>query len=209
MIRLAISVEGETEEDFVNLALVEHLRLRGVQATPISLDGGINISRLASEMAKLSWNFNAVTSLVDYYGFGGRGCGTVDELEERIDEEITLTHSRRIESSVFPYVQLHEFEGLLFSDISVLAYMNSVSEDTLNKLKYVRSQFETPEHINDGKDTAPSRRIKGMIPQYDKRVYGPLLAEEIGLETIRRECPRFNAWVTRMESLSNVQTAGQ
>lgn len=204
MIRLAISVEGETEEEFVNLALAEHLILIGVQATPISLDGGISISRLASEMAKLSWDFDAVTSLVDFYGFGNKGCATIAELEKIIDKEITLTGSRKSETSIFPYVQLHEFEGLLFSDVSAFSQLVQVSAHMTNQLAGIRSQFATPEDINDSPDTAPSKQIANAIPQYVKRVDGPMIAEAIGLDRIRAECPRFNAWVARMESLPNI-----
>jgi hypothetical protein len=37
----------------------------------------------------------------------------------------------------------------------------------------------------------------------DKTFHGPLLAMEIGLPAIRAACPRFDAWLTRLEHLSN------
>ena len=104
-----------------------------------------------------------------------------------------------------PYVQQYEFEGLLFSDVSAFARVSDIeiAQESLDELRKTRSQFLTPEDINDSRDTAPSRRIKNVIPRYRKAKYGPLLAEEIGLETIRAECPRFNDWVARMESLAS------
>ena len=66
----------------------------------------------------------------------------------------------------------------------------------------IRGQFETPEDINDNPETAPSKRIAGAIPRYNKRLHGPLLTKEISLEIIRDECPRFNDWMTRLESLN-------
>ena len=84
MTRLAISVEGQTEEDFVNMLLAVHLWDRDVYATPILLGrargraqggGDVTIQGLAAEMRRLRNNFDAVTSLVDFYGFrGNRAC---------------------------------------------------------------------------------------------------------------------------------------
>ena len=82
MIRLAVSVEGQTEEEFVNSLLADHLQSRQVAPTPILLGrgrrpgvGGGNVSapRLASEMAHLCHSFDVVTSLVDFYGFRDKG----------------------------------------------------------------------------------------------------------------------------------------
>ena len=204
MIRVAVVVEGQTELEFVNLVLAEHLREKGVEPTPISLNGGVNLSRLAAEMAKLSWNFNAVTSLVDFYGFRGKGSATLDELEGRINEEISKNvHSSDAHSRVFAYVQQYEFEGLLFSDVSAFASVLSAPDGCVEELRAIRSSFQSPEHINDNPHTAPSKRIADVMPQYAKRVDGPLLAETMGLDKIRTECPRFNEWVTRIESLGD------
>ena len=101
---------------------------------------------------------------------------------------------------IYPYVQKHEFEGLLFSDVSSFQNLD-VSDEVLSNLLSISCQFTTPEDINDNTDTAPSKRIEHLIPEYDKRADGPLLALEIGLDTVRSECPRFNQWVTRLESL--------
>ena len=80
-------------------------------------------------------------------------------------------------------------------------------DECVEQLRIIRENFSTPEDINDSSDTAPSKRISNLIPDYNKRIDGPLLAEEIGLSTIRAECPRFNSWIMRMESLSDTLTA--
>ena len=204
MIRLAISVEGETEEEFVKSVLTNHLRTRGVEPYPILLGGDVTIGKLASDMARLIWSFNFVTSLVDYYGFRGKGSATVEELEEQISEAVhsRIAHSWN-QSRLVPYVQRHEFEGLLFSKVSAFAGLIYATEDALAELQRVRSRFVTPEDINDSSSTAPSKRIKVAIPRYNKRADGSQIAMSIGLDAIRTECPRFDRWVMQLESLGD------
>ena len=206
MIRLAISVEGQTEEEFVKQFLADHLREKGVDPRPIllgsargrSAGGSVSVKQLALEMKHLSKSCDAVTSLVDFYGFRHKGDRTVDELEEVLCQQFGRRwHPKK----VIPYIQLHEFEGLLFSDASVFASLVYAPAGSVEALRNICSQFPTPEDINDNKDTAPSKRIAKVIPRYKKTVYGPLLAMEIGLDKIRAECPRFNGWVTKLESL--------
>lgn len=209
MIRLAVSVEGETEEDFVNGALASRLQRHGVYATPILLGrarygvgggGDVRLDRLAAEMRFLQHSFDAVTSLVDFYGFRDKGSRTVDELVLAIQEHIGQCDER----FVFPYVQLHEFEGLLFSDVR--AFGKALEDVPLTELVAIRSEFPTPDDINDDPATAPSKRIGRLIPHYRKRLHGPLIADEIGVDTIRNECARFDVWLRRLESLGELRT---
>ena len=207
MIRLAISVEGQTEEEFVNGVLAEHLRGLGVEPQPIKVGGrggSVSVERLAPEMATLYWSFDFVTSLVDFYGFRRRGTGeTVEQLETRINEEVRKAIGRSWDQSrAFAYVQRHEFEGLLFSDTGAFAELTEASADSIAALRAIRAGFPTPEDIDDGRETAPGRRITGLIPRYRKRLHGPLVAIATGLEKMRAECPRFAAWVTRLEALA-------
>lgn len=207
MIRLAISVEGETELDFVKTVLANHLRTKGVEASPILPDGkggNISIDRLAPEMAKLVWGFDYVTSLVDFYGFRDKGNAGVEDLERSINRAVGERIQRPWdESRVFAYVQQYEFEALLFSDVTAFHLLEDVDDDAIAELGRVRAMFDTPERINDDPDTFPSKRILTLIPTYNKRRDGPDLAATIGLDAIRSECPRFDAWVSRMESLGD------
>ena len=208
MIRLAIVVEGETEEEFVKTVLADHLRSRGVEPQPIKprgRGGDISVNLLGEQMSRLQWKFNLVTSLVDFYGFRGKQQDeTVEELEERIDAEVDRLVDRDWDQSrVFAYVQRHEFEGLLFSRVDAFAALLDASPQSVQSLRGIRAAFVTPEDINDSPVTAPSKRIKQLIPEYRKRTYGPLLAQEIGLETMRAECPRFDSWVSRLELLGD------
>ena len=202
MIRLAISVEGETEEEFVKSVLAENLRAKGVEPYPSLLKGDVTVEKLASDMAKLVWSFDFVTSLVDFYGFRGKGAATVEELEERIGKEVDRKVARNWnQSRLIPYVQRHEFEGLLFSDVSAFAGLLYATEDAVAELQAVRSSFITPEDVNDNSETAPSKRIKRAIHRYNKRVAGSQVAMDIGLCVIRAQCPRFGRWLTKLEAL--------
>ncbi len=213
MIRLAISVEGPTEEEFVKRVLADHLRPMEVIPTPILLGrarndgvggGNVNINRLTSEMAHCYRSFDFVTSRVDFHGFRDKGSRTVEELEQYLHQEIrTRIPHGRDERKVIPYVQRHEFEGLLFSDVKAFGTAMDAPDQSIARLIDIRSRFPTPEDINDNPDTAPSKRIVNAISNYRKRLHGPLVATEVGLSAIRAECPRFNDWLTRMESLSN------
>ena len=203
MIRLAIAAEGETEADFVDKVLAPRLAGREILATPILLGGNISTERVVNEMVRLSWTFDRVTSLVDFYGFRRRSAATPEELQNRIDSEVHRNMPPgRNRCHAFSYVQQYEFEGLLFSDVGVFADL-PVPAVQVDELRRIRSQFQTPEDINDSPDTAPSKRIARLIRGYNKRAHGPLLAEKIKLDTIRAECPRFAAWMTRLESLAN------
>ena len=204
MIRLAISVEGPTEVEFVKTLLVPYLRRNGVEVTPISLNGNVTVQRLASDMSRLVWSYDRVTSLVDYYGFRDKQEMTPAALEqiirEMVDKEIRRSWDQ---SNIIPYVQMHEFEGLLFSDVAAFADVTLVSENHVEQLREIRSQFPTPEDIDDGKETAPSKRILQVISRYQKVVDGPLIAATTGLGRIRTECPRFDGWLTHLEMLGN------
>ena len=143
-----------------------------------------------------------MTSLVDFYGFRDKGDRTVQDLETHLLREVAERVGHAWDArKVVPYVQRHEFEGLLFSEVDLFEIQIGFPHGCATELRAVREQFATPEDINDHPLTAPSKRIASIIPRYGKVLHGPILAGEIGLDTIRAECPRFNAWMTRLESL--------
>ena len=110
---------------------------------------------------------------------------TVGRLERTVEEAVGTRLGRRYDASkVVVYVQRHEFEGLLFADVD--GFRNAglaMDEACLARLRGVRQRFPTPEDINDDSTTAPSKRILALIPDYRKRLHGPLVAEDIGLAT--------------------------
>jgi hypothetical protein len=95
---------------------------------------------------------------------------------------------------------LHEFEGLLFTTPAEIA--RALNEpDREPELAKIRASFQTPEEINDNSKTAPSKRLEGLFPIYNKSFYGIVISKRIGLQAIRAECPHFHQWVSSLENL--------
>jgi len=205
MTRVAVSVEGPTEEAFVKEVLAPSLAVRSIQLDPINMRGNVSLPRVATEIYKLSFNYDVITTFYDFYGFKNRPTPNVKTLEEAIGGEVNKIFTRNGRcfnaDTVHPYIQLHEFEALLFSNVQVFELIPGVTKAHIAALAQIRNAFVTPEDINDSPQTAPSKRLGAMKFRYDKVEYGPVLALEIGLETIRAACPRFGEWATWLETL--------
>jgi hypothetical protein len=100
-----------------------------------------------------------------------------------------------------PYLQVHEFEALVLTDPRRIATIYDVPDSELEALCADCEQYDSAEAINHGQHSHPKARIQQRIPTYDENVAGPLLAESIGLPTLRAQCPHFGAWLTRLEQL--------
>lgn len=103
---------------------------------------------------------------------------------------------------VLPYLQLHEFEALLYVALSVLArcFPRLSCKDSIDRLAQDVAAFENPEMINDRPEGAPSRRLIASIPAYrDRKVdVGVAVAEKIGLTALRQRCPHFAEWIGKL-----------
>ena len=95
------------------------------------------------EMVYLYRSLDAVTSLVDFYGFRKKCKKTVEELQTLLCKKIQHMIGSN-QNRILPYVQRHEFEGLLFSDVSAFSALTEVSPESINLLRQVRSSFATP-----------------------------------------------------------------
>jgi hypothetical protein len=119
----------------------------------------------------------------------------MDFLENAMKEDIDESVRHRY----IPYLQLHEFEGLLFNDIQI--FRDHVPEYELvdiDELEKTFADYNNPEMINNNKETSPSHRLKRIIKGYNKLVYGLCLAEAIGIDKIRAKSPRFNQWIDKI-----------
>lgn len=211
MIRVGIVCEGQTEVEFVKSCITPHLMGHNVNAYPTIIrapsgghrGGRVTVERLARFLSHEYRAADRLTTLVDFYGFQNAGGRTRQELEQAILDAATCFCNLIDPRFVRPYVQMHEFEGLLFSDVEQFQFVLDGWDDAVReKLVGIRAQFATPEDINNGARTAPSKRILAALPKgtYSKTEHGPLIAEAIGLAAIRQQCHQFDAWMTMMES---------
>ena len=228
MPRLLLHVEGQTEETFVNEVLRNHLVSRGYSSVGARLlgsarqrmrRGGVRSWRgtLGDIRNHLKQDPQCIAgTIVDYYGLPADGegawpgraaasrmSGTVEQrartvegaLADAVDEAMGSSFDRR---RFVPYVMMHEFEAMLFSDCSGFSLAIGRT-DLTGELQRIRQAFDTPEDIDDSQETAPSKRILRLLPSYEKPLMGKLGVLHIGLEKIRRECPHFRYWLERLE----------
>jgi hypothetical protein len=166
-----------------------------------------------------------VTTMFDYYAFPtseAKGWEFVGKLKadaairgpakvaELIESEL---HVRCLEgldiqnadARFFPYVQLHELEALYFAEPDKMEATFG-TPGLAERFKKIVEQCGACESIDDSPQTAPSKRIEAAFPGYVKGrsefVHGPRLAGKLDLTIVRKECPRFNDWLTKLENLT-------
>lgn len=220
MIRVLVIVEGTSEEFFVTKVLAPALWPWNVMLTarilgvPGHKGGRTNYARARSDVLlclkqdKRSY----CSTMLDLYGLGDDFPGKpltanlpstqkAIHIEQAMSANICkIIPDLRSEVRFIPYIQVHEYEALLFSDPPALAASLNKSHLALQFQK-VRDSFATPEDIDDGPETAPSKRILGIHPSYSKVLEGTIAAQSIGVRTMRRECPHFNDWLDHLCSL--------
>lgn len=213
MKRLIIVCEGPTEHEFCATVLAENLRQFDifVQAPIIkkSNDGIVPWSAIKRQIEMHLNESNVfVTLLVDYYGIKDRynfpGWSESKNFAgptERIRFLLDCMHRDIPDERFIPYIQLHEFESLLFSDLKVYSDNFDKKELDISVLEEAVRQFRNPEEINTRPSLAPSKRLLHAIKGYNKTVYGAYLASEIGLERIIERCPLFRSWYLKLRSI--------
>jgi len=215
MIRVNILCEGPTEEQFVKKMLYPHFIEQGIMLTARSLGGGFSYQRLKHQI--IQWLNNDqgayVSTLVDLYGINSKYPGyaaskdldayaKVRFIENAVQADI-LGSPNIYNPKFVAHFQLHEFEALLFSAPEIMEEWLALDQAiSSGSFAAVRNAFETPEHINDNPRTAPSKRILAIAPKYDKVAEGLIIAQEIGLPTIRAACPHFNRYCLKIEQLA-------
>ena len=223
MRRLLVHVEGQTEESFVDELLAPHLYQHGYSQVSARLfgnarnrdrRGGIRGWDSAREdiARHLKEDTGCIaTTMVDYYALPKSGsrewpgraaadtlpfaskAGTVEAA--LLDDMATAFGAAQ---RLIPYVMMHEFEGLLFSDCA--AFAKGIGQQHMGPpLQSIRDAFDSPEHINDSPQTAPSKRVVALIPGYSKPLHGVIASLEIGLESMRGQCEHFDDWIARLE----------
>jgi len=220
MTRVHVVVEGQTEESFINNVLAPVLWPRQVYAIPIILGppghkgGNTNYARVRKDVVVLlKQDLTAYcTTMLDLYGLGQGFPGMplppnlpnlekVARIEQAVRADIVAqVPDHRPDARFLPYLQLHEYEGLLFSDPG--AFASGIGQPHLaQRFQNIRNAFPTPEDINDDPNTAPSKQVIGAHPAYRKVVDGTLAARAVGIAIMRQECPHFREWIEALEAL--------
>ena len=218
MKRLVFIVEGETEEAFVNSILRPYFQSFGLY-NPIQCfkikhtQGGMHkYSYVRSDVLNTIYETDViVTTMFDLYALPHSFPGYEDSLsianhkdrveflETKMKEDLEIHQSQPFNNYI-PYIQLHEFEALVFSSANSFEALFEDNEMDYKGIKEVISTFSNPEDINDSPETAPSKRMQKLIPGYNKVTYGISLIEYTGIDTILRKCPHFREWVEKLKA---------
>jgi hypothetical protein len=220
IIFVSILVEGQTEETFVSGVLGKYLLDRGIQITPIIVTtrrspsgkkdkgGVVPYEKIVSQIRNLiKPHIAVVTTMFDFYQLpndfpkydqmpNGTCYAKVQHLEKAFEEHIN-------NPKFLPYIAIHEFEALLFVSpekiVGGLTASNTREYDqTLVKINGIKEAFHSPEEINE--NNPPSKRLKSIYSSYEKVTLGCLIAEEIGIDAMRKECSHFDEWLDRLEN---------
>ena len=225
MKRIHCIVEGQTEVQVFSSILRPYIYEKTgayILFTPIKHTGGgiVKFSKILPELRKhLIEKGKIVTTYFDYYGINSnhdfkyyneakiKNTNTsvgVELLEQGMVE--SLNEQGVNTRNFIPYIQLHEFEALLFSSGEGFDFQFD-DQRIIKELNAVRNRYPNPENINDNPTTAPSKRIIKILEKYDenyvKTADGENIATIIGIEKMLEMCPRFNNWVSRLIEFSN------
>lgn len=211
-IKLKIICEGQTEETFASNLLYPELSPRGVYCVPYCLitsvksrtyrGGKIKYKGARKDILRSLKETGAyVTTMFDLYQLSEDFPGK----EEASHQKDPYDKVRIIEESLaedinnpyfIPYIQLHEFEALLYSDVNCIDRVMKYSDGTkLQELDQIKMRYKNPEEINEGEETAPSKRLIRLYPSYQKTTNGVSIAKLVTINKMRQECCHFDDWI--------------
>lgn len=226
MVILNILVEGQTEAKFVKEVLKPHLNPQGIYPKPylVTTDrsqnicgGSANYAKIKNEINRLWREKNSqpvmLTTMFDLYGLP-TGFPNFDQANKLSDPYLKVKYledsfAGDIDDHRFiPYIQLHEFEALIFTDLRetyIYFPQNDQYKKDIDRLFVeCNRKYPSPELINENIATAPSKRLEKVIPNYKKlkTSLATQVIAKIGLVKIREKCPHFDRWVTQLEGLT-------
>lgn len=223
MSKVIAVVEGPTEQTFIREVLApwlwNHCRVQ-LMASPAGKPGkkgGNNYEKAKRDIINHLNNpyFTHVTTFFDFYGmtskWPGRNAASSKtharkpiSVEKAIRDDIQAEVGDDRISRFVPYIQMHEFEALLFSETTALPEVMR-AERTKAQLDAICVKFASPEEINDSPVTAPSKRIEGIYQYYRKPFHGVLAAKRITIDVMLEECPHFSEWVIALTALGTLE----
>ena len=152
-----------------------------------------------------------ITTMFDYYALDTNFPGhnqlnaipdiykKVKHLEEKFRDDINSNLPNTPNDRFIPYIQPHEFESLLFSDINEIVKADpdwNKKATLISSLSEIVNDYPNPEEINNSYNTSPSHRLAQILnlPKYRKVLHGTAIAKNIGIENIRQKCRHFDEW---------------
>lgn len=216
MKRLIILVEGDCEIILMKKLVIPYLYQRldftgssdvmwSIESVKITTNrklnkkgGNISYAYLVNDIKRFSsQNCTLITTFFDFFRLPVDFPGYTKDSDKVADLEEAMKSSVKElvpdVSEFLPYIQMYEFEALLFSDIEGFELLVD-DEAQLAEIKDIIERYPNPEEINGGIETAPSKRL-AHIYDYDKTADSELILEMIGLDVIYNKCPRFREWL--------------
>ena len=207
-----IIVEGQTETEFVKHCMSPYFAERGIlNIRPIGIEtssghkgGDVRYEtrfKPTVQMVLRGKENMIVTSLIDFYKLRS-DFPKYSEAQAISDKNEKVAFLERAcfedinDHRFIPYIQLHEFEALLFTKWEGFEDF-SISITSKNEIRNIITQFPNPEMINDSSDSAPSKRLKELFSpvKYEKPFHGNYIALTNGFDIILEKCPRFKNWI--------------
>lgn len=210
--RLVFIVEGDCERILVEKQIIPFLygfpeskgwafEARKVSTNrKLNAKGGIiSFEYLQNEIQRTSAQHSPwITTFIDYFrlpnDFPGysKNSSEIPGIESALREAVNY-------SGFIPYIQKHEFETLLFADISLFKYL-CVNEKEFRQIERIAQAYPQIEDINGGAETAPSKRLNSIFP-YHKTLVSNLLMDEIRMDILMERSPHFKEWITLLIKL--------
>ncbi len=227
-IDIYIVVEGQTEQTFVRDVLAPYMAHKRIYLRPALLGkpghkgGDIRFERAKNDIGNFlrQRNDTYISTMFDYFRIDSKWPGK-SEILRQIQHGVTLTaiekaklledatHIKIVQSfsdcdsenRFVSYIEMHEFEALLFSNADILAEKTEID---VSLVRQIIANYDSPEEINDDPANTPSKRIEALKNGYRKIAMGKMISEAIGIEVIRTKCPHFNNWLTKFEHLKEM-----
>lgn len=205
--RLYIVVEGQTEEEFVKDLMAPYFLDHGIYIYPTIIHtsrghkgGFVNFKHLKNDINRLLKSQGddvIVSTFVDFFRCpelpGADDWSKIPNHYERVSQMENAISQDINDWRFYPYIQLHEFEAVLFS--SDKGFTKYFDNEQACQLQGIVDSYDNPEDINSSPEGAPSKRLLRIVPEYDKVMFGNIIAIEIGMTTILEKCPKFRTWV--------------
>ncbi|MCA2175694.1 DUF4276 family protein [Nonomuraea glycinis] len=209
--------EGQTEETVAREVIAPYLQCADVFVTRsilttkrpaggTSCKGGLSTwGKLATEIRLLlrDSSITTLTTLLDYYGLPSDTPGMATRPPGSPYDRVT--HVERAmgqaigDPRFLPHLVLHEIEAWVILGHEALGELTGDAA-LAHAAQAIVTDAQGAELVNDGADTAPSKRLLRLYPRYRKTSDGPLVIAEIGIDAIRKGCPHADAWFTAVNT---------